>query len=92
MVLGEFTKALKGTGEIEITVTGRASGRKISSPVWFVQDWVSALRDRPWLMESESRFPGNPQLLNAATPDVALCAAYALAVNVFTFASFLGQC
>jgi deazaflavin-dependent oxidoreductase (nitroreductase family) len=27
--------ALKGTSEVEITVTGRRSGRKISIPVWF---------------------------------------------------------
>lgn len=38
MALGEFTKALKSTDEIKITVTGRASGRKISNPVWFVQE------------------------------------------------------
>src|SRR6266571_3663810 len=38
MALGEFTKTLKGTNVIEITVTGRASGRKISNPVWFVQE------------------------------------------------------
>jgi len=38
MALGEFTKALKSTDEIKITVTGRVSGRKISNPVWFVQE------------------------------------------------------
>ena len=38
MPLTEFKKALKSTNEIEITVTGRASGRKISNPVWFVQE------------------------------------------------------
>ena len=38
MALTEFTEALKNTDEIEITVTGRASGRKISNPVWFVQE------------------------------------------------------
>jgi len=38
LALGEFTKTLKGTNEIELTVTGRASGRKISNPVWFVQE------------------------------------------------------
>jgi hypothetical protein len=27
--------ALEGTSEVEITVTGRRSGRKISLPVWF---------------------------------------------------------
>ena len=38
MALTEFTEALKNTDEIEITVTGRVSGRKISNPVWFVQE------------------------------------------------------
>lgn len=38
MALKEFTKALKSTDEIEITVTGRASGHKISHIVWFVQE------------------------------------------------------
>jgi hypothetical protein len=28
-----------------------------------LKDWVSALRDRLWLKEPESRFPGNPQHL-----------------------------
>jgi deazaflavin-dependent oxidoreductase (nitroreductase family) len=34
----EVKNVLEGTSEIEITVTGRRSGRKISNPVWFVQD------------------------------------------------------
>jgi deazaflavin-dependent oxidoreductase (nitroreductase family) len=38
MAFNEFEEALKNTGEIEITVTGRKSGRRISSPVWFVQE------------------------------------------------------
>jgi len=38
MALGEFTKALKDADEIEITVIVRSSGRKISLPVWFVQE------------------------------------------------------
>ena len=38
MAVTEFTNALKNTDEIEITVTGRVSGRKISNVVWFVQD------------------------------------------------------
>jgi hypothetical protein len=33
----DFKRALQGTDEVEITVTGRASGREISLPVWFVQ-------------------------------------------------------
>jgi deazaflavin-dependent oxidoreductase (nitroreductase family) len=38
MAREEFTKILQGTDEIELTVTGRRSGRKTSRPVWFVQD------------------------------------------------------
>ena len=34
----EFERALNNTEEIEITVTGRKSGREISNTVWFVQD------------------------------------------------------
>jgi deazaflavin-dependent oxidoreductase (nitroreductase family) len=38
MACPEFEKALEGTREIEITVTGRTSGRQITIPVWFVQE------------------------------------------------------
>ena len=38
MAFNEFEETLKNTDEIEITVTGRKSGRRISSPVWFVQE------------------------------------------------------
>ena len=31
----EFKSALKTTDEIELTVTGRKSGRKITNPIWF---------------------------------------------------------
>ncbi len=34
----EFKKALESAREVEITVTGRTSGRQITIPVWFVQD------------------------------------------------------
>lgn len=30
--------ALRKTKQIDVTVTGRVSGRQISNPVWFVQD------------------------------------------------------
>ena len=33
-----LTNALNSTNEIELTVTGRRSGRKTSRPVWFVRD------------------------------------------------------
>jgi hypothetical protein len=36
MAMADFKQALASTEEIEITVTGRKSGRKISFPVWFV--------------------------------------------------------
>jgi deazaflavin-dependent oxidoreductase (nitroreductase family) len=36
MTFIEFKEALKNADEIEITVTGRNSGRSISNPVWFV--------------------------------------------------------
>jgi hypothetical protein len=38
MSLSDFTDALKNTDELEITATGRVSVRKISNPVWFVQE------------------------------------------------------
>ena len=38
MALNEFEEALKNVAEIEITVTGRKSGLRISNPVWFVQE------------------------------------------------------
>lgn len=34
----DVRNALQSTKEIEITVTGRRSGRKFSTPVWFVQE------------------------------------------------------
>jgi deazaflavin-dependent oxidoreductase (nitroreductase family) len=34
----DFRTALQGTNEIEITVTGRKSGRSLSYPVWFALD------------------------------------------------------
>jgi hypothetical protein len=33
-----FNQALESSREIELTVTGRTSGREISIPVWFVQE------------------------------------------------------
>jgi deazaflavin-dependent oxidoreductase (nitroreductase family) len=38
MAFNVFEEALKNTDEIEITVTGRKSGRRISNQVWFVQE------------------------------------------------------
>jgi deazaflavin-dependent oxidoreductase (nitroreductase family) len=38
MAAEEFKNALKSADEVEITVTGRKSGRKISHPVWFAEE------------------------------------------------------
>ena len=38
MALRDLKKTLQSTEEIEITVTGRSSGRRIALPVWFVED------------------------------------------------------
>ena len=34
----EFTKALQSTQEVDLTVTGRKTGREITNPVWFAQE------------------------------------------------------
>ena len=62
MVQTDFRTALQGTQIIEITVTGRTSGRSLSYPVWFVlegdklsllpvkgsnTDWYKNLRKTP---------------------------------------------
>ena len=38
MGVAEFEKALGSSREVEITVTGRTSGRQITIPVWFVHE------------------------------------------------------
>jgi deazaflavin-dependent oxidoreductase (nitroreductase family) len=38
MSLDDFKQALEDTDEIELTVTGRRSHRKLPRPVWFVHD------------------------------------------------------
>ena len=58
----DFSAALQGASEIEITVTGRTSGRSLSYPIWFALDgdklylipvkgtdteWYKNLRKRP---------------------------------------------
>ena len=35
---GKFTDALRGMNRINVTVTGRVTGRQISNPVLFVQE------------------------------------------------------
>jgi hypothetical protein len=34
----DFVTALRGTNQIDITVTGRVTGREITIPVWFVAE------------------------------------------------------
>ena len=38
MAVAEFTEALKGTREVELTAVGRKSGQETSRPVWFDQE------------------------------------------------------
>ena len=38
MGLEEFRNALESTNEVELSVTGRKSGRESSRPVWFVEE------------------------------------------------------
>src|SRR5215472_14235719 len=38
MAQADFRTALQGANEIEITVTGRSSGRSLSYPIWFALD------------------------------------------------------
>ncbi len=38
MASADFTQALDATSEIDLTVTGRKTGRETSRPVWFVRD------------------------------------------------------
>ena len=62
MARTNFSSALQGANEIEITVTGRTSGRSLSYPVWFAlegekiylipvkgsdTDWYKNLRKTP---------------------------------------------
>ena len=35
---GKFMDVLQGSSQIDVTVTGRVTGRQISNPVWFVQE------------------------------------------------------
>jgi deazaflavin-dependent oxidoreductase (nitroreductase family) len=63
----DFRTALQGANEIEITVTGRTSGRSLSYPVWFAlegeklyllpvkgsdTDWYKNLRKTPTIRVS----------------------------------------
>jgi hypothetical protein len=37
MAIADFERALQNTKEIDLTTTGRTSGREITQPVWFVR-------------------------------------------------------
>jgi hypothetical protein len=52
MSLAQFEKALEKSHEIEITVTGRTSGREISNPLNFVREG-----DRVYLLPVRGRTP-----------------------------------
>lgn len=71
--------ALQGVQEVEITVTGRKTGRQISHPVWFVQeedsvflmpvtgsdsDWYKNVRRSPMLQLTAN----GTALSSSATP------------------------
>jgi len=38
MTSADFTQRLEGTSEIDLTVTGRNTGRETTRPVWFVRE------------------------------------------------------
>jgi deazaflavin-dependent oxidoreductase (nitroreductase family) len=38
MASADFTQSLEGTDEIDLTVTGRTTGRETTRPVWFVRE------------------------------------------------------
>ena len=75
----QFTRALESTREIQLTVTGRKSGREITLPVWFVQqggtlyllpvrgsgsDWYKNVLREPTIRLTA----GDAQLTPRATP------------------------
>src|SRR4051812_467675 len=75
----QFIRALDASSEVELTVTGRASGREISIPVWFVRerdtlylvpvngtdsDWYKNMLKHPTIRLSE----GDTDLSARATP------------------------
>ena len=74
-----FGKALENTREVEITTTGRKTGRQISLPVWFVlrggklyllpvrgsqSDWYRNLRKTPTIRLAA----GQAEHTSSATP------------------------
>jgi deazaflavin-dependent oxidoreductase (nitroreductase family) len=75
----QFTSALDASSEVELTVTGRTSGREIAITVWFVRerdtlylvpvngsdsDWYKNLLKHPTIRLSA----GNADLSTRATP------------------------
>jgi hypothetical protein len=45
MTASELTDALQNTNEVDLTVTGRKTGRESTRPIWFVKE-----RDRVLLL------------------------------------------
>lgn len=75
----QFMRALEASQEVELTVTGRKSGREITNPVWFVQegdrlyllpvngsdsDWYKNVLNEPTIRLAA----GGTQLTARATP------------------------
>ncbi len=64
----EFMKALEASPEIELTVTGRTSGREISNPLWFV--WEG---EKLYLVPVKARKARNPRNPSAPRKRAVVC-------------------
>src|SRR5258707_12358083 len=65
MVQTDFRTALQGSNEIEITVTGRRSGRSLSYPVWFVLEG-----DKLYLLPVRDQIPTGTKTYSRHRPSV----------------------
>jgi hypothetical protein len=76
--------AFAGTDEVEITVTGRKTGRQITHPVWFVQEessiflvpvtgsdshWYKNVRRTPWIQVAANGTAVNTSVTPITEPD-----------------------
>lgn len=76
--------AFSGTNEVEITVTGRKTGRQITHPVWFVQEesslflvpitgsdsnWYKNVQQTPWVQVSANGTAINTSVTPITQPD-----------------------
>jgi hypothetical protein len=63
MAFADFENAPNNTNEIELTTTGRTSGRESSRPVWFLRQGENLYllpvtgSDSQWVQETWSRRP-----------------------------------